>query len=190
MDEVGFTNCHRFQRDFCRDFPDHRPILNVACKEDPGRIGADFGATNTDLLTEDPHTNTDMEKDVPNFIQGDAMDLPFDDGSYKLLVIGELLEHCTLDAATKVLQEAKRVCHPEGYICLTFPLDGRGKREQHPEHLLIEWANGITSWHQTVWHEGLQDHLFKKVGLTVVSRSKIGYAIPKVNHGFGVVLKP
>lgn len=164
--------CHHKQREFCAQAK--RPILNIACKEDPAALGREFGATNLDLYEHDPHTNVSMLT-LPNFVQGSALALPFEDNSFASAVLGEFIEHCTYAAAVKALREACRVLKPGGEIILTFPLDPRPKEGQHPDHLLIEWDTGITSWHSHVWSDSELGVLFSEAGFGVVRQERTHY---------------
>ena len=183
------NDAHHAQRAFCEKEA-LRPILNVACKEDPARL-FEFDATNMDLLTYDPHMKCDLEKQVPNFVQGDAKNLPFDDKSYGTIVIGELFEHCIMEAAILVLNEAKRVLNddPGARVCATYPFDARPAEQQHAKHLLVEWSPGITSWHQTVWEDDMMRLLAAKCGFNVHSFTTVAYSIQNVPEGRCTILK-
>jgi SAM-dependent methyltransferase len=183
--------CHQWQRAMCRAL-NKSPVCNVACKEDPAKLGdPPINAINLDINDYDPHTRI-HGKDVRNFRVGDAKALPWEGPTFGTVVIGELLEHCTHQAARQILLEAKRVLLPSGSILCTFPLDPRPKEVQHAKHLLIEWSEGITSWHQTIWNDELFFPLLLECGLRLVSRDKLDYLF--IRHcdpqGWGVVLEP
>lgn len=99
--------------------------------------------------------------------------------------MGEFIEHCVIDVAVTCLREAHRVLVDNGRLCLTFPRDGREKKGQHPDPLLIEWSPGITSWHQTVWTEDILSDLFAGSGFAEVSRLPLDYGFA---FGLGVTL--
>jgi SAM-dependent methyltransferase len=177
--------CHAYQREKAELLGNH--ILNVACKEDPARLGKDLGAINCDVNDFDPQENLSLYE-VPNFQVGDACDLPFGDKSFDVVVLGEFLEHCPYNAANLALYEAKRVLTSGGRIILTIPLDGRPKEVQHaPEHL-VTWKHGITSWHQTVWEDALLAELLEEVGLEELPehREEFEYGFCR---GIGCVLR-
>jgi SAM-dependent methyltransferase len=178
--------CHVYQREACESLRGGR-ILSVACKEDPSQLGRDFGAINLDQQDFDPQEQLSLYE-IPNFVVGDACNLPFGAEEFDLVVLGEFLEHCPFDAAVTALREASRVIRPDGRIAVTVPLDGRPAEAQHaPEHL-VTWAHGITSWHQTVWDESLFSALLGEVGLREVDRSwrELNYGFCT---GFGVMLR-
>jgi len=57
-------------------------------------------------------TYFDIENKIPssynlNFVQGNAENLPFEDGEFDTVIIGEVLEH--VDSPVQVLKECKRV---------------------------------------------------------------------------------
>lgn len=178
---------HRIQNKLVREFATHRPVLNVACKDDPANLGEDFDAINVDINPDDIHLKINLKEKVKNFVEGDALNLPFEDGKFRCVVMGEFLEHCPYGAALKALQEAKRVTSEGAIIILTFPLDSRPPEFQHKPEELRTFAHGITSWHQTVWTKKLQDQLFNDAGLVVARRQEISYGIP-TEGGYAVVL--
>ena len=192
--EQAYMPCHQYQRDKVLDLCGglyETKVLNVASKEDPAHLGRDFAAVNLDIEDFDIETRTNLYT-VPNFIQGTATDLPFPDETFNIVVIGELLEHCLMSAAIKVLSEAKRVLRHEGSIVLTFPKDSRDKRVQRPPHELREYEDGITSWHQVVWDTEQLKDLLHRAALEVSDHTLIRYAV--CDHagvecwGYGMVL--
>jgi ubiquinone/menaquinone biosynthesis C-methylase UbiE len=110
---------------------------------------------------------------LPNFVQGDVMDMDYEDGHFGTVVLGEFLEHCTFEAAEKSLRECVRVLKDDGKIVVTFPRDSRPPEQQHSKDKLVNWAEGITSWHQTVWEDAMLEELFTKVGLVEESRTHL-----------------
>lgn len=165
-------SCHEYQKEHAAHLPTR--IVNIACKEDPAGLGKAVDAVNVDLLEYDPHTNTDLRK-LPNFQAGDALALPFKDGEFGGAVLGEFIEHCRPEIAYKALMEAKRVTRKGRQIILTFPIDPRPPEVQHPKHLLIEWDEGITSWHQTVWDDEKLDRLLEATRLKPIHRAHLSY---------------
>jgi SAM-dependent methyltransferase len=180
-------DCHEYQRQTCGHTP--KPILNLACKEDPANLGKLLNTINLDKYTFDPHTNIHA-KDVPNFVQGDALRLPFDRRTFGTIVIGELLEHCEFYIAEKILKEARRALAFYGRVILTFPLDSRPPTEQHDAHKLVQWAPGITSWHQTIWTDAKLEWLLMKSRLRIVKRRALDYPFlrDQTPQGWGMVL--
>lgn len=175
---------YTFQRNACE--VSERPILNIASKEDPAGLGASYGAINLDLLDYDPHTQRDLTT-IPNFVKGSALDLPFKDEEFPTCVLGEFLEHCTVEAGTKAVQEAWRVLRPKGKLILTFPLDSRPKDQQHAQQFLVTWdPAGITAWHQTVWEDPMLDNLFSENGFVVEIKTALDYGWAK---GWGILLR-
>lgn len=179
------TDFHQFQIDQCKEAL--RPILNLGCMHDPAYLGRDFGAINADVRQHDKHTNTDL-RTLPNFVHCTAFKTPFASGFFKTVVLGEFLEHCTWDAAVKVMRECFRVLVPGGTLILTFPLDDRPKEIQHEKELLVEWSTGITSWHQTVWENEIFDKLLEASGFKSHMQKHIFYGFC-LRNGKGVVAK-
>jgi len=160
-------------------------ILNVACKEDPAKLGQDFGAINCDVNDYDPQERISLY-DVPNFQIGDACALPFDDKSFDTLVMGEFLEHCPVEAAKQALSEAFRVLRSFGKLILTIPYDSRPPEVQHIPELLVTWKHGITSWHQTVWTDDLFLPLLSGAGFSQLHSEPINYGFC---NGVGKILQ-
>lgn len=184
---------HQIQRNFCETAA--QPILNAACKEDPAKLGKFFNAVNLDIWDFDEQTRTPLHT-IPNFVQGDVLDMPFEDEKFGSVVLGEFLEHVMPHVALDALTEIKRVLKPEGQLLLTFPLDDRPAGVQHAKHLLkiiVPGTTGhdITVWHQTVWTDEMLETLFKGAGFEVVSRDPVPYAFVKNQNpnGWAIVLK-
>ena len=84
--------------------------MNVGCGEDPVGLSA-FGCVNVDI----------DRWDVPNFVQADAHKLPFPNGSFDCVVLGDILEH-VLDPR-RVILEACRVSRKR--VVITVPEEKR-----------------------------------------------------------------
>lgn len=189
--QTSQTQEHRFQRAKVQELvaQGFSPVLNVASKEDPACL-ADFGATNMDICLRDESLGVDLTKEVRNFVHGNAASMPFPDKSYKLLVYGEILEHCKPEAAAQLMREAHRVCADDGRIVMSFPLDNRPSEAQHRPPVHIEFAPGFWSDHVTVWTDEKFDALIASVGFEVVSRIRTSYCLGGIPlSGRGVVLK-
>lgn len=186
---------YTFQRNVCGLAVETKqtPILNAACKEDPAKLGKDFNAINFDLMDYDAHTKTKL-KDLRNFVQGDILDAAeiFEAEFFGCIVLGEFIEHCVPSAALKALQELARVLKPDGFLALTFPLDGRPKERQHAKHHLKVYLEGesghdITVWHQTVWTDEMLSKLFEEAGLKETRREELHYGF--CEGGWGITLE-
>lgn len=196
-------NAHEYQRSACEFYctgagPDRLPILNAACKEDPAKIGHHFNAVNLDIWDFDEQTKKKLPEVVKNFVQGDVLDMQFEDGHFGVVVLGEFLEHCTIPAARRALFECRRVLADEGYLALTFPLDDRAPEAQHGKHLLkiiVEGETGhdITVWHQTVWEDEMLEGLLDDTGpWKVIQRRPLGYGFIRGRRdpqGWGITLQ-
>lgn len=178
--------CHQYQREMVAKFS-KSPVLNGACKEDPSNLGRDFNATNMDVNDYDPQERLSLYQ-IPNFVRGSLLNIPFPDRHFGTVVLGEILEHCPRPSAIKILSEAKRVVKSDGVIVVTYPLDPRPANVQHEPHLLITWEGGITSWHQSVWDSKSFEDLLNEVGLEQVPDLRV-----ELQYGFctgiGTVLR-
>ena len=185
IDSVIYSQCHAFQSEWC--FHLGGPILNLCSQADPAHLGEKYGATNLDICDREIDKNTIYRDEVKNFIQGDARKTPFKDGEFKVVVLGETIEHCTERYAYDLMRECVRVSRE--YIILTYPYDPRPKEEQQKEEHLIEYAPGCVSWHQTLWDREMLLKMFNSFELRVLVTRDIFYYFTKVIPGVGFVLK-
>ena len=166
------------------------PVLNAACAEDGSGLGDKFDATNLDIQIVDDATGHD-HRTLKNFVHGSVLKMPFERQTYKTVVLGEFLEHCTFDAAVAAITECRRVLFSGGYLAMTIPLDV----EPLEEHTgtIAEYDSGITPYHQTLWSPKRMKSLIEKVAMVVTYKKSIIYPEdifgdhPKV--GWGIVLK-
>lgn len=179
-------HCHQYQRQMVEQFS-QPPVLNGACKECPSGIALADGDVNMDIQDFDPQEQLSLY-DVPNFVQGSLLNIPFPDKHFGTVVLGEFLEHCPFDSALLAMRETHRVLKSDGIVIVTIPLDPRPKEVQHPPHQLIEWEGGITSWHITVWHDDLWTKLLGLSRFVELKDLRVqfnyGFCL-----GFGAVLK-
>jgi len=195
MGQLNLRNCHNYQREACAELRENGAILNAACKEDPGNL-SQYGVINFDICELDEQTGKRLT-DLPRFILGSVLKAAdtFSEGQFAAVILGEYLEHCTMPAAIKSLEQMRYVLADDGVLVLTFPLDGRPKEKQHAKHLLKVWVEGetghdITVWHQTVWTDEMLADLFKQTGFEVISREPLGYSfVNGYPQGWGVRLR-
>lgn len=189
--ETWLVDHIRFQRHWAGRL--EKPILNAACGPDAAHL-ADFGVINMDI--EDPETREPLEARPENFELGDIFHMRYEDRSFKTVILGETLEHCTYESAVMVLKECTRVLAEGGRLVLTFPLDARPNEEQdyfsrlpddHQEHV---YSNGITRRHQTYWDMLSLYRLFDEAGLVdAEKRTVLLYLFTSPVCGFGCVMK-
>lgn len=75
-------------------------------------------------------TTVDLDVyDIPNFVRANAEELPFDDGSFDVAVLAEILEH--VDNPDKALQEALRVADK---VIITVPHEHKWGDDLRPFH--------------------------------------------------------
>ncbi len=154
--------CHLYQRKMVQQV-NLSPVLNGACKENPAKLALNAGDVNLDVNDYDPQERMSLYQ-VPNFVCGSLLDIPFANSSFGTVVLGEVLEHCPSAAADRIMQETRRVLRDDGRVVVTIPLDPRPPEVQHEPHLLITWEGGITSWHQTVWDDAKFAELLERNG--------------------------
>lgn len=82
---------------------------------------------------------------LPNFVQGDAHNLPFEDGSYDTVVLAEILEH--LRDPEQALREAVRVARQR--VLVTVPNEDAWPSHLRPhmsyeERMALPDAKGLT----------------------------------------------
>lgn len=110
-------------------------ILDVASSSGENFLGSELPVAFLDI----------NEFALPNFTQGDAANLPFTDGSYDTVVLGEILEHVARPA--RVLSEAVRVARQK--VLVTVPNEHAWPQEARPmmghaERMKQPDAQGLT----------------------------------------------
>ena len=150
-------------------FPKDAFFVNIGCKEDPAGLGEWKHCTNMDVQSYDHATKQDLTKVVKNFVQGDYLNEPHGGDWHDGVVLGEVLEHCTLEIGEKFLKKMNHETKMGGKLILTLPQDHREKYEQYArEEEYLEYAPGITSWHQTVWTKELLDQYLEDAGWNII----------------------
>ena len=94
-------------------------------------------------------------------VQGDALHLPFADGSFDRVICSEVLEHIPDDE--DAMAELARVLRPGGTMAITIPRFG-------PE--LINWAlsdeyHTVKGGHVRIYRRGVVESRLRATGLTV-----------------------
>lgn len=175
-----------------------QPILNAASAGDLAGL-AKYGAINLDIRSKDQIRQVGLA--VPkNYVEGSVFDLPYRDGEFQTVVLGEFLEHATYEAGVRALKECRRVLKPGGFLVVTFPLDGRpngvnrpGDPEGADDADLVnlkesgEWSNGVTVHHQTWWSNKMLHDLMTEVGFREVERTALLYTFTAPVGGWGLV---
>jgi len=145
-------------------------------------IGADFGhmfgnrATNVDVrsieeIKEEYAKSFNDELVVPNFVQSDAANLPFEDKKFDYAVLSEVLEH--VEDPVKVVKEAMRVAY---FVVISVPNEYEWASENKPF--------GPQSGHLRFFDEKMLMNLFIMAGLNVLEFVKLSY----IGWGFFVIL--
>jgi SAM-dependent methyltransferase len=192
-DAIIGVNCYYYQRKQCQFYGG--PILNAACGPDPARLDQ-LGAVSMDLHL--PSSLKDSDRVPENFQIGSVLEMPFDDGAFKTIVLGEFIEHCKPEIATKAIMECKRVLMDDGHLILTFPLDARPYDEQRlfsdisvPASVDgFVYQDGITPHHQTYWSVPMIDKLLGDVGMVEDSpRYVLFYLFTSPVGGWGMTLR-
>lgn len=96
-----------------------------------------------------------------NAVQGDALHLPFPDGSFDRVICSEVLEHIPDDVAA--MRELARVLRPGGTMAITVPRFG-------PE--LINWAlsdeyHNVPGGHIRIYRRSVLNERLASTGLVV-----------------------
>jgi glycosyltransferase involved in cell wall biosynthesis/SAM-dependent methyltransferase len=126
----------RERYDFCLPYIQNKDVLDVPC-------GTGWG---TSLLTGWASlTGLDIDAEAVgyarahfkaiDFIEGPMQALPFENGSFDVLICLEGLEHIYLSDAERFLIEAHRVLRPDGILILTAPLRQNNRHSTNPYHL-------------------------------------------------------
>ena len=151
---------HTYQYDTAKELGGS--ILNVGCKEDPANISeCSEDVTNLDFLKYDVFSQKMLKEVVSNFVQADFRTWE-NNRLYDVVVLGEFLEHCTVEISKIILKKCSRVLRKGGKLVLTTPFDPRKKEWQHGKDMLFDWDVGITTHHQTlITVEMLYEWLFE-----------------------------
>ncbi len=135
--QIAYEHLHRYF--FALRWADGSRVLDLAC-------GSGYGAA---LLARRAHHVWALDLDVetietadrrwrePNlsFLQANATQLPFHNGSMDLVVAMEILEH--VDAQEALIREAARVCSPTGVVLVSTPSKAEysdARNYQNPFH--------------------------------------------------------
>ena len=185
------TSCWEYQAEVCRVIAERSPqkILNAASNSDPALLGRTFDAVNLDILEYDPCGGVDLTR-IRNYVHGSVLDIPFEDGHFDIVVLGEFLEHCKLPIADRAMQECKRVLADDGVLVITVPQDNRPLKIQMDNRPTLVYKYDedadITSWHQTFWTDEMLEELVDRNGYTAISQKKLNYLF---TEGWGMVLR-
>lgn len=185
--DAGYATCITYQK--IKASLAKQPLLNAASSHDPNGL-AEFGAINMDVQLKDRHTGHDNSS-AKNFVHGTVMDMPFENEKFASVILGEFLEHCSIEAATKSVIECRRVLKPGGSLYMTLPLDGRPKWEQavldeHPDEPAEDTSPGVTPYHQTWWSNRMLADLAANTEFTEIERVPLVYALTCVLGGWGL----
>lgn len=160
-------------------------------------IGGNDGHT-FDGWNRDNVTTVDIDEyDIPNFIKGDAQNLPLEDKSYDIACLNEILEH--IPDPVKALKEASRVARKK--IIITVPnehewpqaldpmmtIEDKEKKEGKSREVLAAEANPKAKsmykidnlehlWHIRYYDKTLLESHLQQAGLT-------NYVITKLTLG-------
>jgi len=117
-------------------------------------------------------------------VQADARALPYADGSFDTVIVGDLLEHLGDADAVAVLCEAARVARAR--IIVTWPYDRRDAAAQRPEPL-PDYAPGIPALHPRLVTRAMVQAWLDAAGLAVAREEPVDYPFAQ---GCGLVLEP
>lgn len=119
--EIFYEHWHRYA--WARGLVGGLDVLDCACGEGYGsRLLADTAASVTGVdVSADAvaHARRRYPGDRIEFVEGDALSLPFDDDRFDAVVSFETLEHLAEHDA--LLAEFRRVLRPDGFVLLSSP---------------------------------------------------------------------
>ena len=109
-------------------------ILNVGCAEDPANLKEQYGAVNLDVNTVNICAGMANKVDIV----ADCRDLPgpLDGRRFACVVLGEILEHFSVEEAPEVIRKCVMCLKPGGKLVITVPNEHRPADQQH------SWAKG------------------------------------------------
>ncbi|WP_376692635.1 class I SAM-dependent methyltransferase [Wenzhouxiangella sp. EGI_FJ10409] len=119
--EMAYEHWHRYA--WAAELVADKEVLDAACGEGYGSnllaararsvTGLDIGEAAV------AHARERYRRDNLQFDQGNATKLPYDDGSFDVVVSFETLEH--LEAQETLLAEFRRVLRPDGFLVISSP---------------------------------------------------------------------
>jgi SAM-dependent methyltransferase len=119
--EIFYEHWHRYA--WARGLVGGLDVLDCACGEGYGsRLLADTAASVTGVdVSADAigHARRRYARDKLDFVESDALSLPFDDDRFDAVVSFETLEH--LAEHDELLTEFRRVLRPDGFLLLSSP---------------------------------------------------------------------
>jgi len=136
-------------------------VLNIGCADDPLSFGE--AAFHYDL--------DDWSYKHKWFKQGDANSLPFPDGTFQLVIMGDILEH--LEDPHKAVSEAIRVLRVGGRLVITVFEEWR---LPGPGQWLKEGHELATKTVQEMGYQDLEDHQ------KVLYPDRVGFPEAEVSH--------
>lgn len=196
--KVGFIITFYSQFQLLKALECGQPILNAASAGDIPQLWR-YGAINLDVRTKEQLRQVGLQ--IPkNYVEGSVFDIPYKDGEFQTVVLGEFLEHATYEAGVRALKECRRVLKPGGFLVATFPLDGRpngvnrpGDPEGADDADLVnlkesgEWSSGVTVHHQTWWSNKMLHDLMLETGFEEKERAALLYTFTAPVGGWGLV---
>ena len=87
------------------------------------------------------------KKNVNNveYVAGDLSDIPFDNDTFDIIFLNDVVEHIPIDILEKALDECQRVIKPTGKICIEFP-PWTGPYAAHVYHYIyVPWCHFVFS---------------------------------------------
>lgn len=184
---AGIYLNYEFQRDLAERFGGK--ILNAACADDPAMLG-DLGAINLDVQKYEAHTKKHFDANK-NFVHGSVFEIPFPDGEFDTVVLGEFLEHCVEERALAALNECNRVLKSGGKLIITVPLDGRTPNEQRDWeggiYQPFEYVPGVTCHHQTWWSNQMISRIRARSRFVEALRCPLIYILTAPIGGWGLL---
>jgi len=139
----GIIAIHLKRYDFARSFAQGKRVLDVACGVGYGsRYLAETAAsvTGVDLdLGAISYAKT-RYADLANitFVEGDALNLPFDNGHFDVICSFETIEH--VPDAARFLNEVQRLLVPNGIFIISTPATQHSTLKPKNPHHVQEWS--------------------------------------------------
>ena len=158
--EIWYEHYHRYA--FAKRLIAGKTILDAACGEGYGsNILAETAkqVTGLDIDSESiEHASLRYKKNNLRFVQGSCADLPFEDGSFDMVISFETLEH--LEQQQEMLVEFSRVLKKDGILIISTPdkkhySDATGfKNEFHVKELYKEEFKQLLNshWQHQTWY--------------------------------------
>ena len=136
--DTGLDDGGKLELEFVRGVIPDADTLNIGCWTGSFEERATGLAGSMTAVDIEPKALEVARKRVPEaeFIEASVFDLPFEERSFDLVTLWEVIEHIPVGTEASALSEIARVLRPGGYLALSTPNASLFSRLGDPAHFL------------------------------------------------------